>query len=114
MAREKYAVPIVRIDRNIMGVRRIKQLMERRIIQRGRMAHICVSKKKAVTVLGIGLSPERRQAITRTNAGMLLIEHPRIDLTENWIETWNISLMKTHLKMLSAKRRPFCLSVVNI
>ena len=46
MAREKYAVPIVRIDRNIMGVGRIKQLMERRIIQRGRMAHICVSKKR--------------------------------------------------------------------
>ena len=39
----------------------------------GRMTHICISK---LTIVGSdnGLSPDRRQAITWTNAGILLIE----------------------------------------
>ena len=79
------------------------------------MTHICVVK---LTIIGSdnGLSPGRRQAIIWTNAGILLIG----PLGTNFIGILNgiqtFSFKKMHLKMSSAKWRPFGLglNVVNI
>ena len=69
----------------------------------GRVTHICVSK---LTIIGSdnGLSPGRRQAIIWTNAGILLIG----SLSEILIGILTFSLKKIHLKISSAKWRPFC------
>ena len=66
------------------------------------MTHICVSK---LTIIGSdnGLSPERRQAIIRTNAGILLIGPLGTNFSEILIETQTFSLKKIHLKMSSAQ-----------
>ena len=68
----------------------------------GRVTHICVGKP---TINGSdnGLSPERRQAIIWTNAGILLIGHLGTDLSEIEIEIQTFSLKKIRLKMSSAK-----------
>ena len=58
-----------------------------------------------------GLSPHRRQAIIRTNAGMLLIGPLGTNFSEILIEILTFSSKKMHLKVSSAKRRPFCLSL---
>ena len=74
----------------------------------GRVTHICVSK---LTIIGSdnGLSPGRRQAIIWTNAGILLIEPLGTNFSEILIEIHTFSFKKMHLKMASAKWRPFCL-----
>ena len=54
-----------------------------------------------------GLSPGRRQAIIWTNAGILLIEPLGTNFSEILIEILTFSLKKMHLKVLSAKWRPF-------
>ena len=76
----------------------------------GRVTHICVSK---ITSIGSdnGLSPGRRQAIVWINAGMLLIWPLETNLSEIFIEIHIFSLKKMHLKMSSAKCRPFCLGL---
>ena len=76
----------------------------------GRATHICVSK---LTIIGSdnGLSLERRQAITWTNAGILLIGPLGTNFSEIVIEIQTFSLKKMHLKMSSAKWRPFCLGL---
>ena len=74
----------------------------------GRVTHICVSK---LTIIGSdnGLSPSRRQPIIWTNAGILLIRPWGTNLSEILIEIDVFSFEKMHLKMSSAKWRPFCL-----
>ena len=74
----------------------------------GRVTHICVNK---LTIIGSdnGLSPGRRQAIIRTNAGILLIWH----FSEILIEIWIFSFKKMHLKnvvwkMATTFSRPQC------
>ena len=76
----------------------------------GRVTHICVSK---LTIIGSdnGLSPDRRQAITWTNAGILLIGPLGTNLSEILIEILTFSFKKMCLKVSSAKRRPFCLGL---
>ena len=76
----------------------------------GRVMHICVSE---LTIIGSdnGLSPGQRQAIIWTNAGILLIGPSEISFSEIWIEIQIFSFRKMHLKMSSAKWRPFCLSL---
>ena len=76
----------------------------------GRVTHICVSK---LTIIGSdnGLSPDRRQAIIWTNAGLLLIGPLGTDFSEILIEILTFSFKKMHLKVSSAKRRPFCLGL---
>ena len=66
--------------------------------------HICVSK---LNIIGAenGLPSVQRQAIIWTIARILLIQMLRTSLSE--IHTF--SFTKMHLKMLSAKRLPFCL-----
>ena len=81
-----------------------------RLTHWGRVTHICVSK---LTIIGSdnGLSPDRRQAILWTNAGLLLIEPLGTNFSEILIEILTFSFKKMHLKVSSAKRRPFCLGL---
>ena len=74
------------------------------------MTHICVSK---LTIIASdnGLSPGRRQAIIRTNAGILLIEPLWKNFSEISIEIHTFSFKEMHLKMSSGKWRPFCLGL---
>ena len=73
----------------------------------GRVMHICVSK---LTIIGSDndLSPGRRQAIIWTNAGILLMWPLWINFSGILIEINTSSFKKMHLKMSSAKWRPFC------
>ena len=73
----------------------------------GRLTHICVSK---LTIIGSdnGLSPDRRQAIVWTNAGILLIRPQGTNFSEILSELHTFSSKKTHSKMSSVKWRPFC------
>ena len=72
--------------------------------------HICVNN---LTIIGSdnGLSPGRRQAIIRTNAGILLTRPIGTNFSEILIETLIFSFKKMRLKVASAKRRPFCLGL---
>ena len=67
------------------------------------MTHICVSKS---TIIGsdIGLSPGRRQVITQTNTGILLIGTSGANFSETLNEPHALSFKKMHLKMSSAKK----------
>ena len=74
------------------------------------MTHICISK---LTIIGSGngLSPDRRQAIIWTNAGILLIGPLGTNFSEILIKILTFSFNKMRLKVSSAKRRPFCLGL---
>ena len=76
----------------------------------GRVTHIYVPD---LTIIGSdnGLSPGRRQAITWTNVGILLIGPLGTNFSEMLIKIHTFSFKKIHLKMLSGKWRPFCLGV---
>ena len=74
----------------------------------GRVTHICVSKL-TINGSGNGLSPGRRQAITWTNVGILLIGLLGTNFSEMLIEIHPFSFKKIHLKMSSGKWRSFCL-----
>ena len=75
----------------------------------GRVTHIWVGK---LTIIASdnGLSPGQHQAIIWTNAGILLIGPLGTKFNEIFIEIHAFSFKKMHLKMSSAKWRPFCLS----
>ena len=74
------------------------------------MTHICVGK---LTIIGPdnGLSPGRRQAINWTNAGILLTGPLGTNFSEILIGIQTFLFKKMHLKMPSAKWRPFCLGL---
>ena len=55
-----------------------------------------------------GLSPIRRQAIIWTNAELLSIGPLGTNFGEILPRIQNFSFTKMHLKISSAKRRPFC------
>ena len=76
----------------------------------GRVMHICVIK---LTIIGSdnGLSPGQRQAIIRTNAGILLIWTSGTNFSEMLSEILTFSFMKIHLQMSSGKWRQFCLGL---
>ena len=76
----------------------------------GRVTHICVSK---LTIIGSdnGMSPGWRQAIIRTNAGILLIRPLETNFSEFLVEILIFSFKKMRLKVSSAKRRSFCLGL---
>ena len=73
----------------------------------GRVMHICIGN---LTIIGSdnGLSPERRQAIIWTNAGILLIGPVGTNLSEISSKIHTFSFTKMHLKMSSGKWRSFC------
>ena len=72
----------------------------------GQVTHICVGK---LTIIGSnnGLSPNRRQAIIWTNAGLLSIGPLQTYFSEKEIKMQQFALKKMHVKMSSAK---WCLS----
>ena len=76
----------------------------------GRMTHICVGEQ---TIIGSdnGLTPDRRQAIIWTNAGILSTGPLGTNFSEILIETYTFSFKKMHLKMSSAKWRLFRLGL---
>ena len=76
----------------------------------GWVMHICVGNLTIIDPDN-GLSPCRRQAIIRTNAGMLLIEPLRTNISEISIEIHTVSFKEMHLKMASDKWRPFYLGL---
>ena len=76
----------------------------------GRVSHICVSKLTIIESDN-GLSPERRQAIIWTNAGILLIGPLGTNLNETSIEIHTYSFKKIHLKLSSGKWRPLFLGL---
>ena len=71
----------------------------------GRVMHICVSD---LTIIGSdnGLLPGWRQAIIRTNAGILLIRPLGTNFSEILIKILIFSFKKMRLKVSSAKSRP--------
>ena len=76
----------------------------------GQETHICISE---LTIIGSDndLSPGRRQAIIWTNAGILLIGRLETNFSEILIKIHIFSFAKKHLKMLSGKWLPCCLSL---
>ena len=74
------------------------------------MTYICVSDLTSISSDN-GLSPGRRQAIIRTNAGILLIRPLGTNFSEFVVEILIVSFKKLRLKVSSAKRRPFCLGL---
>ena len=66
-----------------------------------------------LTIIGSdnGLLPGRRQAIIWTNTGILLIGPLGTNFIEILIGIQTFSFKKMHLKMSSAKWRPFCLGL---
>ena len=85
-------------------------LIQSHLTHWGRVTHICVSD---LTIIGSdnGLSPCRRQAIIRTNAGILLIRPLQTNFSEILIEILIFSFKKMRFKVSSAKRLPFCLGL---
>ena len=81
-----------------------------KLTQWGRATHICVGN---LTIIGSynGLSPGRRQAITWTNVGILLIGPLGTNFSEMLIEIHTFSFKKIYLKMSSGKWRPFYLGL---
>ena len=79
----------------------------RHLIHWGRMTHICVGN---LTIIGSdnGLSPGRRQAIIWANAGILLMGPLGTNSSDLLIEIQIFPFKKKHLKVSSAKLRPFC------
>ena len=74
----------------------------------GQVTHIYVGK---LIIIGSdnGLSPDRRQAIIWTNAGLMSIGPSRTYFSENLIKMQQFSLKNMHVKMSSAKWRLSCL-----
>ena len=89
---------------------RVSRVTERSLTHWGRVTHLCVGN---ITIIGSdnGLSPGRRQAIFSTNDGILLIGPLETNFNEISIEMQTFSFKKMCLKVSSAKRRPFCLSL---
>ena len=76
----------------------------------GRVTHICVSNLTTIGSVN-GLSPGRRQAITWTNVGILLIWPLGTNFSKVLIKIPIFSFKKMHLKVSSVKWRPFCLGL---
>ena len=74
----------------------------------GRVTHLCVSEPTIINTDN-GLSPGRRQTNIWTNTEKLLIRTPGTNFSEILSEIHIFSFKKMHLKMSSARWRPFCL-----
>ena len=83
-----------------------KSTLDNTLIHWGRVTHICVSR---LTITGSdnGLSPGRHQAIIWTIAGILLMGPLETNFREILNGNQTFSFKKMHLKMSSAKWRPF-------
>ena len=76
----------------------------------GRATHICVGNITSISSDN-GWSPDRRQAIIWTNAGILFIRPLGTSFNEMLIEILTFLFMKMGFKVSSAKWRPFCLGL---
>ena len=76
----------------------------------GRVTHICIDN---LTIVGSvnGLLPGQHIAIIWTSAGLLSIHPQGTYFNEISIKIQTFSFKKMHLKVLSAKSRPFCLGL---
>ena len=76
----------------------------------GRVTHIFVSK---LTIIDSdnGFSPDRRQAIIWTNAGLLFVGPLGTNVSKILIKILTFAFKKMRLKVSSAKRRSFCLGL---
>ena len=90
-----------------VGIRHSHQLL---LTHWGWVTHICVGNLATIGSDN-GLLPGRRQAITWTNAGILLIGPLWTNFSEILIEIPTFSFKKMHLKVSSAKWRPSCLGL---
>ena len=98
-------------DSNSNGIAgAIKTFSSRSLIHWGRVTHICVSNPTIISSDN-GLLPDRHQAIICTSAGILLIGPLEANFSENLIGIQTFSFYKMHLKLSSAKWRPFCLGL---
>ena len=99
----------------IMMVADVLAPYRRQVICKPSYWHNCIYVtwiKLTIIASDNGLSPGRRQAIIRTNVGILLIEPLRTNFSEISIEIHTFSFKEMHLKMPSGKwRRPFCLGL---
>ena len=84
--------------------------MKQPLTHRGRVTHICACR---LTIIGSdnALSPVQRQAIIWTNAGILSIGPLGTNFSDILIKIDTFSFTKMHLKIMSGKWRPFCLSL---
>ena len=75
-----------------------------------RVTHTCVGN---LTIIGSDnvLSSGQRQAIIWTNTGILLIGPSGTNFSELSIKIQTFSFKKNHLKVSSAKWRPFCVGL---
>ena len=85
-------------------------LLQRELTHWGPVTHICVTKLILIDSDN-GLSPDRRQAIIWTNAGLLLIGPLGTNFSEILIEILTFSFKEMRLKVSSAKWWPFCLGL---
>ena len=76
----------------------------------GQVRHICISKLTNIDSY-YGLLPGQCQAIIWTNAGVLLIRIVGTNFSEILSKIQTFSFKTMHLKLLSGKWWPFCLSV---
>ena len=75
------------------------------------VTHIWVGKLTIIGCSDNGLLPGLHQAIIWTNAGILLIQTLGTSFSEILSEICAFSFTKMHVKMLSVKWQPFCLSL---
>ena len=87
-----------------------RMMIQQSITHWGRVTHIWVSKLNIINSDN-GLSFARCQAIVWTNAGILLIGPLWTNFSDMSIEIHIFSFKKIHMKMLSVKWQPFCLSL---
>ena len=86
-------------------------LMERKVNSlRPSDAYICIGNL-IIIASDDGLLPNRRKAITWSNAGILLFRPLGTNFSQISIKIHTFSFKKMHLKTSSAKRRPFCLGL---
>ena len=72
------------------------------------MSYIYASVNRVSIGSDNSLSPIRREAIILTNAGSLSTGTLKTNVSEILIKVQNFSFTKMHLKISSAKWRPFC------
>ena len=93
---------------------RFTVIMRMRILHRHQLTvfplvqHIYASVNQVSIGSDNGLSPIRRQAIIWTSAWLLSIGPSGTNFSEILIKIQNFLFTKMHLKILFAKRRPFC------
>ena len=88
-----------------------KQVQRISTVKFNSLCRIYLSAKHIIIASDNGLSPDQRQTTIRTNVAILSITHPGTDFSEFLFNVRKFPFMEMHLKMLSAKWRPFWLGL---